>query len=119
MAQTRDNAANATGVTVRTGSTKVKAVRVEQRVAAAPRLYLQLYDAASPTVGTTAPTKVVPIPAGVTDMQAAIYKEALTGTRGGLEFGTALSYAVTTHDGLTAPTAGQEPVVIIDWEPLG
>ena len=120
MPQTRNNAAENTAVVIRTGATKLKAVRVEQRTFDAPALYLQLFNTASITPGTTAPVKVIPIPAGVADMQAQIYKETYTGTRGGIEFATALGYCVTTtHDGSTDPDSGDEPVVIIDWEPLG
>lgn len=120
MPQTRNNAAGNTAVVIRTGSTKINAVRVEQRVAAAPLLYLQLFNTATVTPGTTLPTKVVMIPAGVAELQAMILKETYSSNRGGLEFGAALTYCVTTvHDGGVAPTAGQEPVVIIDWEPLG
>jgi hypothetical protein len=120
MAKTYDRDADNTAVVIRTGSTKLTAVEVAQRVAAAPVLYLQLFNTASITPGTTAPFKVVNIPAGNVLLDANKIKEVYSGKHGGIEFGTALGYCVTTtHDGATAPTAGQEPEVSLQWEPLG
>lgn len=120
MAVTINNAMSGVAVLIRTGSTKLCTIQVSQRAVAAPLLHLQLYDTASPVVGTTAPIKVVPIPAGAINMQQMSYKETYSGSRGGIEFATALACAVTTtHDGAIGPTAGQEPQVIIRWEPLG
>lgn len=120
MARSRTDAANATAVAVRNGRTHIKNIRVEQRASAAPQLFLQVFNTNAPTVGTTAPEVVVPVPAGQANMDLVTLDLPLMAKRGGLELGTGFAYAVTTtHDGLTAPTAGQEPTVIIDYEPLG
>jgi hypothetical protein len=120
MPQFYDRDADNTAVVIRTGATRLKSVTCRQRVGAAPRLFLQLFNTASITPGTTAPEKVVPIPAGDTQLDCTVNKGSYSGKKGGIQFSTALGYCVTTtHDGLTAPTAGQEPEVIIQWEPLG
>lgn len=120
MAYTYDRDADNTAVVARTGRTKIKSVKVSQRVGAAAQLYLQLFNTASITPGTTTPVLVLLVPAGDTLMDAMQIKYVFTGMRGGIDFSTALGYCVTTvHDGGTAPTAGQEPEVVINWEPLG
>jgi hypothetical protein len=98
----------------------LKSIKVEQRASAAPRLFLQIFNTNSPTVGTTAPEKVVPVPAGSSNLDVSVLKEEFQGTLGGLHLSTGFAYAVTTtHDGNTAPTAGQEPVVVAHYENLG
>jgi len=108
-----------TGVDVVTANVLLRSVKVLQKTVDAPALYLQLYNAASPTVGTTAPTMVLPIPAGLASSFAtATYK--FSANIGGINFGTALALAVTTtHDGATGPTAGDEPDVTIEYHPIG
>ena len=118
MAQTTVNAQNATFTLARTGSARIKNIRVTQRAGAAPRLFLQLFDATAPTVGTTLPTMIVPVPAGNTQSDGEAVEVRLSSNRGGAIFGTAISFAVTaTATGAGAPTAGQEPEVSVDWEP--
>ena len=120
MPQTYDKDADNTAVVIRTGRCALKSVKVTQRTFDAPVLYLQLFNTASITPGTTAPTAVVTVPAGNANMAATILKATFSGTKGGGEFTTALGYCcTTTHDGGTAPDAGDEPEVIISWEPLG
>jgi hypothetical protein len=55
MPYTRDAAANATAVVIRTGRTALKSVKVVQRAGAASALFLQLFNTASITPGTTTP----------------------------------------------------------------
>jgi len=113
-------AANATAVLVRTGRTVVRSIRVEQRAKTAPVLYLQIFNNAAPTVGTTLPDHVIQIPAGDTNLDAAVLDVTYSGAFGGANFGTAVSYAATTTaTGLTAPTAGQEPRVLVDYNQIG
>lgn len=120
MARSRTDAANATAVVVRNGRTHIKNIRVEQRASAAPRLFLQIFNTNAPTVGTTAPEMAIPVPAGQANMDAAVLDVPFGAKRGGLELSTGFSYAVTTTPtNAVAPTAGQEPTVIIDYEPLG
>jgi hypothetical protein len=58
------------------------------------------------------------VPAGRTDFQFVARKVQFSG-QGGEYFATGLSMAVTTtHDGSTAPQAGDEPEVILDFEPV-
>lgn len=118
--RSRTEAANATAVAVRNGRTLLKSVRVEQRTTDAPALKLQIFNTNAPTVGTTAPFMVVPVPAGSALLMISFHKEEYQGPFGGVDLGTGFSYAVTTtHDGLTAPDAGDEPVVDIHYEQLG
>lgn len=118
MSQTRVAAQNATALAIRNGACIIKRVRVRQYAGAAPRLFLQLFNTNAPTVGTTAPEMVIPVPAGNTKMNATVRDVNFTGDSE--QFGTGLAIAVTTvHDGAVAPTAGQAPEVIVDWEPLG
>lgn len=118
--QSRTAAQDATYTAVRTGVTLVKGVRVEQHTTDAPKLYLQLFDAVAPTVGTTAPNDVIEIPAGSDNLDMARIAAQFQSSRGGKYYGTGLAYAVTTtHDGLTAPDAGDEPVVTVDYEAVG
>lgn len=114
----RTPTANATGVVASATPVRINSITVRQRSAVAPRLYLQLIDRASATIGTHAPADVVSIPAGRTEHQSVNKKVEYSGTNGGLQFGTGLVYAVTTDiNGSTNPNAGDEPEVIIDFEP--
>lgn len=118
--QSRTAAQNATATVVRNGAVLLKNIRVEQRAASAPRLFLQLFNTNAPTVGTTAPELVVPVAAGSANKDSARTEFRVQGEHGGVLLGTGCAYAVTTtHDGSTAPTAGQEPTVILDYEHVG
>lgn len=120
MPVTYDRDADGIAVVIRTGRVALKSVSVRQRVAAAGALFLQLFNTASITPGVTAPVTVIPVPAGNSNLDSTALKAIFAGTKGGGEFTTALGYCVTTtHDGATGPTVGQEPEVIISWEPLG
>lgn len=126
MARSRTAAQGLTLSAVRNGRCLVKNIRVTQYVAAAPELYLILFNNNAPTVGTVSPTAqnaVIPVPAGNANIDANVLDLSLTGKFGGLHFSTGLSYIVATTpnnaNGVAGPTAGQEPEVIIDYEPLG
>ena len=120
MAQTRIVAQNATATEVRTGATRVKKVSVRQKTSDAPRLYLQLFNILTPTVGTTVPVDVFRVPVGDAARQPPWEKYIFASSFGGKFYDTGLSFAVTTTPtGLTAPDSGDEPEVIVDWEPLG
>ena len=113
----RTAAANATATEVRTGAVLIRNARIRQFTAAAPVLYLQIFNVEVPTVGTTAPVEVIRIPAKVTDQQATVTKRTMYSSLGGLYLDTGFAYAVTTtHDGNTAPDAGDEPEVEINYE---
>lgn len=120
MPYTRDAAATNTAVVIRTGRTVLISVKVVQRAGAASALFLQLFNTATITPGTTVPVAIITVPAGSAIMDATVLKVTFNGTKGGGEFTTALGYCVTTTaTGGTAPTAGQEPELIVRWEPLG
>lgn len=115
MSQTRA-IQNATALVVRNVPVIVSRIRMRQLAGAAPVLYLQLFNSAAPTVGTTAPRMVLPVPPGNTKRDVATLDVQLSGNA--RHFDTALAIAVTTvYNGSVAPTAGQEPEIIIDWEP--
>lgn len=116
----RTNAQNATATVVRNGRTILKSIKVEQRASAAPVLYLQIFNTNAPTVGTTAPVEVIQVPAGNANVDVNDKKVVYQAKFGGFDLSTGFSYAATTtHDGNTAPTAGQEPTVEIHYETLG
>jgi hypothetical protein len=81
MSQSRTAAQNATATAVRNGACIINRVRVRQYAGAAPRLYLQLFNTNAPTVGTTAPEMVIPVPAGNTKMNATVRDVNFTGDR--------------------------------------
>jgi hypothetical protein len=108
-----------TGIDVVTGNVLLRSIKVLQKTGDAPALYLQLYNAASPTVGTTLPTMVLLVPAGLPSSHARTTYD-FSNNLGGINFGTALALAVTTtHDGAVGPTAGDEPDVTIDYQTIG
>lgn len=118
--QSRTAAQTATATVVRNGAVLLKNIKVEQRAVAAPRLFLQIFNTNAPTVGTTAPELVIPVAAGNANKDSTRNELRAHGEHGGLLLGTGCAYAVTTtHDGNTAPTAGQEPTVTIDYEHVG
>jgi hypothetical protein len=118
MAYSRTPAANATPVNLGTGSWRLTAVRVRQNLATAAELFLQIFNKNAPTVGTDTPRLVLSVPAGDATVNPRVQKYPMSGNKGGLHFGTALSYAVTTTPGgLTNPVAGQEPDVELWFEP--
>jgi len=121
MPRLRDQDADNTPVVVRTGACVLKAVKVLQRTFDAPILYLKLFNDATVTVASQAADMVIPIPAGRTNADSQKHKMNGDGDYGGIYFNTALTYAVTTLATVsgTAPDAGDEPEVILDWAPIG
>ena len=118
--QSRTEAQDETATVVRNGKCYVKNIRVEQRTTDAPALYLQVFNTNDPTVGTTLPTAVLPVPAGNANRDMAFNEVRCKSEVGGIYMGTGLSYAVTTDStGNTGPDAGDEPVVVLDYENLG
>jgi len=113
-------AANATAVDVRTGAVLIKNIKVAQRTVDAPRLFLQIFNVHNPSVGSTAPEIVIPVPAGNATLDSAsLSVEAMTPV-GGLYLSTGFAYAVTTTpSGSTNPDGGDEPRILIDYNQLG
>lgn len=113
-------AANATAVVVRNGRTIIKNISIEQRNQAAPVLYLQVFNTNAPTVGTTVPVFVMQAPVGNLTLDNNQISADFQGPLGGFDLSAGFSYAVTTtQTGLTAPTAGQEPRVTVDYNQIG
>lgn len=109
-----------TAQVIRTGKTLLRKLKIKVYNTSAPELYIQLWNNASPTVGTTAPNQVIKVPAG--DAMNPLLERTVIfdGPKGGEEYATALAIACTTvHDGAVAPTAGQEPNVTVDYEQVG
>lgn len=120
MAQTRVTAQGATATNIRSGRTKIKKISVRPGSTTASRVFLQVFDSNSPTVGTTEPIDVLRVPAGDAAVQAPWEKYIFASSYGGKDYPTGLSIAVTTTPtGASGPSAGAEPEVIVDWEPLG
>lgn len=101
---------------VRTGRTLVQAIEVEVDPSSSAEVYVQLYNVANPTPGTTAPNAVIPIPPVARDSK----RKRKVVFAGGLAFDTALSFFTsTTHDGATAPTGADAPeYVAVYWLPV-
>ena len=118
MSQNRNNSADEVFTLVNTGQCLLRSVIVRQHTIDAPKLFLQFFDDASPTVGTDAPSHVLEVPPGLVG-QANELRYVINGSQGGMLFGTALSYAVTTaYNTVGAPSAGDEPEVVVDYHPM-
>jgi len=114
----KNAAVDETGVVISSVACLLRSIKVLQKTEDAPVLYLQVFNHASPTVGTTAPVMVLQVPAGITGTLVPETTK-ISGTRGGKYLATALTIAVTTtHDGNTAPDAGDEPDVDVDYQTL-
>lgn len=80
---------------VRGGASTVYMISVDNSLNAGGASYLKLYNDAAPTVGTTAPTLVIPVAASGTGVWVNL---------SGFAFATALSLACVTDGGGTAGT---------------
>jgi hypothetical protein len=108
--------ADTTEVLVTGVRTMLKAVEVEVDPASTAAVYVQLFNEAGVTPGTTAPSIVLLVPF-VTQMNRRKVKYVFAG---GIVFDTALEWFVsTTHDGATAPTGVNLPEVSrLYYEPM-
>lgn len=88
-----------TPVTVQGSATSLYTAVIDNTANPSAATYLQFFDTPSPTVGTTAPKFVIPVPAGG-------YWSQGFGTEGKVAFATALTVAATTtRTGATAPAS--------------
>lgn len=103
-------ACDATVNACRTGKTRLKKIELYFRSSAHAAGYLQMFNVASGSVtpGSTVPDLVIPVPAGQTSIQTKI-SIPFGSNRGGLYFGTALSFCFTT-----TATGGTSPVLTAD-----
>lgn len=116
MISTATSWADTTEVSAYAAAVRLKAVVLDLAQGVSNETFVQLWDVANPTPGTTAPRLVLPVP-----------RTTLIGIRrrikyvfpGGLPFTTALTWFVsTTHDGATAATTDAPLVVEIHFELL-
>ena len=111
-----------TVVGVHTGALLLRKIKIKATVLDSPVLYIQIFNTASGsvTLGTTAPIMVLQVPAGNAVTPLAEHTFIFVGPKGGYQLGTALTIAcTTTHDGNTAPDAGDRPHVTVDYAPIG
>lgn len=96
-----------TAQVIGSGGKTLYAVEVDNRNNTA-ETYLKLYNSASPTVGTTNPDHVEPIPAGVR-------RTIILNNAAGVAFGTALSAVCVTAAGTGGSTAPTADVAVKFW----
>lgn len=128
MARSRTTTQGAAATNVSSGSAKceVSSLVVVQPQGQSNTVYLQVFNNSAPTVGTTAADLVIPLFAPPVDTMLGQNikggqktKAALSGPKGGLQFGSGLSYAVTTTpNGNTDPAAGDKPEVNVYYQPV-
>lgn len=124
--RTANQGAAATNVSSGSAKSELSSVVIETPDGMTNKVFLQIFDNSSPTVGTTVPDIVVPIPAPPVDTILGQnikgkkkYKVVLAGPKGGLDFSSGLSYAVTTTgNGNTDPAAGDKPTVLVFYQPV-
>lgn len=104
----RDTDADATGeMDMGPGNSTLWLVSIDNSANAAQKVYFKLWDATAPTVGTTAPDVVIPIPGGSTVTMAVLE---------GLNFATGISAACVTTagtGGITSPTSDVVTALVI------
>ena len=103
----RDTDADATSeANVNTGAATLYLLSIDNTANASAKSFLKLYDATAPTIGTTAPDMIIPVPGGAT-VTLAITE--------GLAFLTGLSFACLTTGGtggITGPTSDVSVVMV-------
>lgn len=109
----RDSQMNASGDNdVGSGARAMVNLSVDNSGNAAQQVYAKFYNAAAPTIGTTAPDMIIPVAGGST-MEMSVSRLTLVGTA---IFGTAVSYACVTTPGTagaTNPTADVAMTLLI------
>lgn len=119
MSINRQSAQDENATQISTQANLLRSVKIRQLTEDAPVLYLQVFNSASPTVGSTAPNIVIEVPAGISTSQVPLTVE-FSGPNGGVFFDTGLATAVTTSPtNNTAPDAGDEPTVDVDYQEIG
>lgn len=85
------------------GAATVYLIQIDNSGNPNQKVYLKMWDNVAPTVGTTAPNKIIPVPGG------SIQK---VGCIEGIPFTTALSFACVTTGGTGGTTAPTNPVIV-------
>lgn len=88
---------------VNVGAATLYLVQVDNSANPTQKVYLKLYNNVAPTVGTTAPDKIIPAPGGT--VQQVYFPE-------GIAFGTSLSMACVTAGGTGGAGAPTSSVVV-------
>lgn len=117
----RTEAQSATPTQVVNGAARIGSIECQQWNNGSARLYLQVFNNYNPTVGTTKPDLVIPIPAKPTNYPKGEIKVPFPvcggGDHNGMKLTTGFAYAVTTTpDGSTGAAVGLRPVVIIEYD---
>ena len=103
----RDTDANEVSeANLNTGAAVLYLVSIDNSANASAKSYFKLWNATAPTVGTTAPDMIIPVPGGAT-VTLAIPE--------GVSFGTGLSCACVTAGGtggITGPTSDVSIVLV-------
>jgi len=108
FSQAQDATVGATAIKdLMAGPCRVTNISVHNAGGSANLCYLKMWDAVNPTVGTTAPDFVFPIPAAFVD--------SIVIGEGGLKFINGLSYAVEDTGGGTAGTSAPADTVKIGF----
>lgn len=111
--------ADATAILSRSGTTRLQSVTAYIRAESSARLYIQLFNSASPTVGTDTPDMVLMIPPGRAGKQKKV-KFIFASEEGGAYFNTGLTAAVTTTpNGNTSPASADRPELVLKYDPAG
>lgn len=104
----RDTDADATSESdLNPGAATLYLVSVDNSANASQKVFLKLYNATAPTIGTTAPDVIIPVPGGSTVTMAVLE---------GLSFATGISAACVTAGGtggITNPTSDVITVLVI------
>lgn len=103
--------ADTTEQTVLAAPCRVTVIEIEPNFSQSAEVYLQLFNAADPTPGVTAPNLVIPI--GTVTTQGVKGKTKVVFPGGGIRFGTACTaFCSTAAAGGTAPTTTALPRAI-------
>lgn len=111
--------ANATAIAIRNGTTRLQKVQAYIRAASSARLYIQLFNSNSPTIGTTTPDLILMIPPGRVGKQKKV-SFIFASEEGGCYLSSGLSAAVTTTPtGSTNPESADRPELVIKYDNAG
>jgi hypothetical protein len=107
---------DATDLIVSTTPVYLNSVRIRVNPDSTSASYVQLFNSADATPGTTAPNDVIYVPPGNVAGRALQYHVVYNGKY----YGTGLTWSVTTtHDGATAVTTDAPLRVDIDYNKVG
>ena len=103
----RDTDSDATSeANVNSGAAVLYLVSIDNSANASAKSFVKIYNATAPTIGTTAPDVIIPVPGGATVTLA---------IPDGLSLGTGLSFATVTAGGtggITGPTSDVSVVLV-------